>query len=364
MITEALHFKPDWASPPGATIVDILEERNLKPSEFAQRLGYTSESVDALLEGRVEITIKVAQELVKVLGASTAFWMTREAQYRQDLARIRPDETCRADAAWLTELPLKEMRRFGWLSPHTSSGDELKACLQFFGVPDVSNWRETYQRVFSTSAFRTSPSFCSEFGATAAWLRQGELEAESINTKPWNAERFQVVLQKIRSLTRKKDPGHFIPELQKVCAEAGVAVVVLRAPAGCRASGATRFLSRAKACILLSFRHLSDDHFWFTFFHEAGHLLLHKKNALFLEGTGVSSPSEEKEANEFAARTLIPAEFHSHFESLRCSSKDVIKFALAIGVSPGIIVGQMQHYGLLSRRHLNGLKRRFVWAGD
>jgi Zn-dependent peptidase ImmA (M78 family) len=139
-------------------------------------------------------------------------------------------------------------------------------------------------------------------------------------------------------------------------------VVVVRAPGGCRASGATRFLTKDKALLLLSFRYLTDDHFWFTFFHEAGHLLLHGERGFFLEGVDMPSTIEEDEANEFAANTLVPSEFQPTLLSLRADAHKVIRFAMKIGVSPGIIVGQLQHLGKIRQNQLNSLKRRFEWS--
>src|SRR5262249_44402693 len=158
-----------------------------------------------------------------------------------------------------------------------------------------------------------------------------------------DSEKFQASLSAIRPLTRKKDPSIFIPELRRCCADSGVAVAVVRAPTGCRASGATRFLSPVKALLLLSFRYLTDDHFWFTFFHEAAHLLLHNKKRLFLEGTDMPSNAEEEEANEFSACTLVPPEFQQSLLQLPADTHEIIRFARHLRVSPGIIVGQLQH---------------------
>src|SRR4029077_16981261 len=134
--------------------------------------------------------------------------------------------------------------------------------------------------------FKTSPTFESDPGAVAAWLRQGEIEASEISCEKWDRDRFRHELSAIRKLTREKNPCVFLPELIQRCSACGVAVVVLRAPTKCRASGASRFLSTGTALMMLSFRYLSDDHFWFAFFHEAGHLLLHSDNSIFLEGEG------------------------------------------------------------------------------
>ena len=139
-------------------------------------------------------------------------------------------------------------------------------------------------------------------------------------------------------------------------------MAIVRAPRGCRASGATRFLSANKALLMLSFRYLSDDHFWFTFFHEGGHLLLHSEKSLFLEGADMPSSREEEEANDFAARALIPLEFQPLLAGLNADARGVIRFARQVGVSPGIVVGQLQHLGRVDRGQLNGLKRRFRWG--
>jgi len=205
--------------------------------------------------------------------------MSRDFQYREDTARLHS-----ADGDWLSELPLSDMIRFGWLIPVPRPSEEMQACLRFFGVPNVSTWRQVYAELQETVAFRKSPSLDSRPGSVAAWLREGEIESESVKCSPWHPRHFEDALSRIRSLTRQKDPKLFIPEMREICAHCGVVVAVIRAPAGCRASGATRFVSESKALLMFSFRYLSDDQFWFTFFHEAGHLLLHGKTRFFLEG--------------------------------------------------------------------------------
>lgn len=351
-----VEFKPDWASAPGDTIADILGERGLSVTEFAQSMGYTSDHVTDLLEGRATITIGIARQLERVLGGSVEFWMSRDFRYRQDTARLHA-----TDNEWLTELPVGDMIKFGWLKPVPHPSDEMAACLRFFDVPSVAAWRQQYANVQEMVAFRTSPSFDSRPAAVAAWLRQGEIESEAVECGPWDPKRFEASLASIRPLTRQKDPHRFIPELRKHCAAGGVAVVVVRAPNGCRASGATRFLSRHKALLLLSFRHLSDDQFWFSFFHEAGHLLLHGEKGFFVEGLTTSTTREEKEANEFAASTLIPPEFQRTLSNLRLDMREVIRFARRLGISPGIVVGQLQHHGRIKHNQMTGLKRRFNW---
>ncbi|MBZ5628956.1 MAG: ImmA/IrrE family metallo-endopeptidase [Acidobacteriia bacterium] len=355
-MTSSQEFRPEWASAPGDTITDILAERNISLKEFARRLEDTPEHAKDLLQGRATITIGLARRLQEALGGSVEFWMARDFQYRQDITRLHV-----TDEEWLNELPVGDMIKFGWLKPVPHPSDEAAACLRFFGVASVAAWRQAYANVQEMVAFRTSPSFDSRPAAVAAWLRQGEIQSEAIECSPWHPRLFSDALSRIRSLTREKDPGRFIPELRKLCAAAGVAVTVIRAPNGCRASGATRFLSPRKALLLLSFRYLSDDQFWFSFFHEAGHLLLHGEKGFFLEGIEAPATKEEQEANDFAARTLVPPQFQYALLSLPVDGREVIRFARRVGISPGIVVGQLQHYRRLTHRQLNSLKRRFKW---
>lgn len=359
-------FSPNWVSPPGDTIAELLKERGITIVELARGLGIGDMEADDLIAGRKELNLSVANKLENVVGGAAGFWLAREEQYRKGLQQLTPRNVASTaiDDDWLMDLPVNDMVRFGWIPATANRMDAQRACLEFFGLPSVNAWRTAYRQVQEVAAFRTSPSFESQPGAVAAWLRRGELVSKEIACAPWNPERFRHALTKIREFTRLKDPQAFIPRLTNVCADCGVAIVVVRAPAGCRASGATRFLSAERALLLLSFRYLSDDHFWFTFFHEAAHLLLHEKDRLFLEGAGTVSSEQEHQANRFAADLLIPLESRSELMALGSDSRDVLRFARQVGVSPGIVVGQLQHLGIIKRSQLNSLKRRFHWTSE
>jgi Zn-dependent peptidase ImmA (M78 family) len=165
----------------------------------------------------------------------------------------------------------------------------------------------------------------------------------------------------MRVFTKATNISFVIPRLRALCAEVGIAIVFLHAPAGCRSSGATRFLSSTKAIIVLSFRHLSDDQFWFSFFHEIGHLLLHGDRSTFIDGDAADMTEKEREANAFSESLLVPQDRQEELARLRTRARDVIKFAVSVGTSPGIVVGQMQHRRMIGPQQLNFLKRRYGW---
>jgi Zn-dependent peptidase ImmA (M78 family) len=107
-------------------------------------------------------------------------------------------------------------------------------------------------------------------------------------------------------------------------------------------------------------RYLSDDQFWFSVFHEAGHLLKHPRR-LFVDAPSMPFNREEEEVNRFAADVLVPAEHRPEMMKLPVNGRAVMRFARKIGIAPGIVVGQLQHAGRLKRQQLNNLKRRYRW---
>lgn len=354
-------FQPAWFSRPGDTLSALMTKEGLSPGALAERLDYKVELIHGLLNGIVSIDQKIARDLAENVGGSQGFWQKRQSQFEESLDRLARALPADEMRAWARLLPIREMEEAGWITNPRDPLEVARSLLSFFDVNGVSDWRDRYTAFKNTFAFRTSPSFESKIGALATWLRAGEIQAATIHCGPWNPKSFRALLPHIRVLTKAKNPGYFVPKLRQMCADAGVAVAFVRAPAGCRASGAARFLSPTKAMIVLSFRYLSDDHFWFTFFHEAGHLLLHGSKSTFVDGEVSEHSTKEEEANTFAAGALVPSDRLEELMILSPRTEPVIRFALSIGVSPGIVVGQMQHRRLIGPHQLNRLKRRYDW---
>jgi addiction module HigA family antidote len=353
-------FRPDWISPPGDTIEDILAERGWSQAEFAARTGFTKKHVNDLVKGRTAITPDAAMRLEMVLDASAEFWLRRESRYQEALERRRTHETLEKQSIWLEELPIKAMTKFGWIPSLSTPAGRVEACLHFFGVASIAAWREQYEK--PVAALRASDKFEVKTGCVAAWLRASERQAARIDCKPFHRAVFKSSLEKARQLTGETRPEAFIPALQSSCAEAGVAVVFVPTPDGCPVSGAAQWMAPERGLIMLSLRHKTNDQLWFTFFHEAGHLLLHGKKLLFIDVGDCFSGDAEEEANAFSRNTLIPPRFAAGLSSRGLRKDVVVNIAKLAGVAPGIIVGRMQHEGIVPWTHLNGLKVRYSWV--
>lgn len=353
-------FEPNWVSPPGATVLEILRERGVGVREFADAAHRDVHQVSRLLYGLERLTPEWAENLSSSLGATPGFWLRREELYRKDLARLCGSSESSRD--WIREIPLKDLQRLGWVEPSTDTDELASNVCAFFGVTSGETFSRRYSKVFTATAYLTSTAFESRPGAVAAWLRQGEILAAELDCAPWNAELLRQSLGEISRLTRDSDPTSFLPKLEAILTRCGVAMVVAQAPDGCRASGATRFLSPTKALALFSFRYLADDQFWFAVFHELAHLLLHTKDDLFLEGVEGGNAAAEEEANQFARKVLMSAVGVEALESVPLTKFAIVRLARRANVSPGIVVGQLQSLGRLPYKHFNYLKARYTWG--
>ncbi len=355
-------YAPDSVSPPGETLLDILEERDMSQAELARRMGRPHKTINEIIHGKAAITPETALQLEHVLGTPASFWNNREQTYRAFLAAQAERERLQAYTDWACQFPINDMVKLGWIQLCADNVDQVRELLRFFGVASPVQWQKCWA---SPSAFfRLARTFDSQQQALAAWLRQGEVQAHQITCHPHDPDAFRRALKEVRQLT-SASPEVFVDTLRDRCAGAGVAVVFVPQVSGARVSGATRWLSPDKALIQLSLRYKTDDQLWFSFFHEAGHILLHGKREMFLEHEDGSGEKEE-EADRFAAECLIPGEALKGFLNQQVSDRypskrSICAFADDLGIAPGIVVGRLQHDGHIPFTHYHDLKRRFEW---
>jgi HTH-type transcriptional regulator / antitoxin HigA len=350
-------YDPDYAVPPGPTLQETIEAIGMSQTELALRTGRTLKTINEIIKGKAPITAETAIQLERVLRVPASFWNNLERNYRADLASIEERNRFESSMAWARQFPHQALAKLGAISSVEGKAALVIEMLNFFGIASPSAWERTWTE--AGVAFRRSPAFQSSPGSVSAWLRLGEIFAQKIPCQPYDRPRFRLAISSARSLTVK--PIDFAQsELARLCAEAGVAVVFVPELPKTHVSGATRWLSPTKALIQLSLRHKTDDHLWFCFFHEAGHILLHGKKAVFLEEK-CDGDNAEMAANEFARDTLIPPGRYRGFTASGSLSRTAIQqFAESIGIAPGIVVGRLQRDDLLDFSVCNDLKQRYV----
>lgn len=333
-------------SSPGDDILETIEHIKMSQAELADRLGKTAPKVHDLITGKEPITYNTALQLEKVLGIDAQFWLNREMQYREKLTRIQQEEALEEMIDWLKQQPVKELKQCGYLKSGKISVSMVEEALEFYGVVDTEKWESRYIDDFATAAYRKSEQHQTTLGSMAAWLRMGELEMQKMQLPAYDKDAFKNVLEEIKVLVQKQ-PDDFAKQLQQKCAKAGVAVVYTLCLPKAPVNGATRWF-RSNPMIQLTDRHKTNDTFWFTFFHEAGHVLLHPKKDVFLEEFEGYKPDRQKEeeANRFAAKHLLQDKFEDELP-FSINEEDAETIAKKYHTHPAIVIGRLQHKGLV-----------------
>ncbi len=363
MSEKLYEFKPDWLHTitPGESILERIQDLGLSKRSFAQNMDCSQKHIYKLIKGQASITGDTALRLEKVLGIPAGFWINLESNYREALAQKAETEALVKEADWLKKLPLKDMIKFKWVEKFANKGEQVKDCLKFYGVSSVSVWHQ--QQNDYQVAFKSYENFTMDEVAIRTWLRAGEIGAIKIDCQPFDKKKLQNALPQLRELTLIDDPVDFLPKLERICADYGVAVIFSPTPRKCPMSGATKWISPHKVLLTLSLRYKTNDHLWFAFFHEIGHVLKHKKQ-LFLEANKktefIGEKQLEDEADNFASTLLIPKQYDAELATLK-TLVAIRKFAKKIAIAPGIVVGRLQHKKIINWSYCNELKTKYQW---
>ncbi|MEO3782443.1 HigA family addiction module antitoxin [Actinocorallia sp. B10E7] len=345
--------EPDFAVPPGESIREFLDELGMSQRQLASRLGLSPKHVNQLIQGLVSLSPEVATRLELVTGMPAKLWNRLEADYQTAQQRLRARDDLQELTEWLKEFPLKEMQKRGVLPDRPDDPvSRVQQLLAFFGVAHVSTYRELYQR--PTVSFRQSKAFEADEGSVAVWLRISELAAHDVRCRPFDRDGLEDALETFRELTVRPF-RESLTAMREICAHHGVAVVIVPEVKGARVCGATKWLNSEKAMLVLSGRYRTADQWWFTFFHEICHVLHHGKQGIWIEDSRLDGDPKEEEANRFARDLLIPPREARRLPSLKTLAS-AQRFADEIGIAPGIVVGRLQHEGLLPFHHGRKLK--------
>ena len=371
-MTEKSSYIESTPGHPGAMVSEYIEFNGWTQRDLARRTGLTPKTISEICNGKARISPVTALALEKVFHRPAHFWLNLQGRYDEALARQSEMSSVSGWQDWAKGFPIAAMKKFRLLDAFP--GDDpfhVDSLLSFFGVSSPESWQSVWDT--SNAAYRQTTKFSASVEAISAWTRATEIEANGIPTEPFDERKLRSLIPELRKQTRES-VDVFTAEVPRLCASAGVAVAWVPELPQTGISGCSRWLTDHKALIGLTLRYKTDDQMWFTVFHEIGHILLHKKRHAFILDNADNNLADlvvdpemqqlEEEASRFAADTLIPPDALSNFIKTKIFTNASIKrFADTLTIGPGIIVGRLQHEGILKYSQGNTLKRNFRWAG-
>jgi addiction module HigA family antidote len=327
---------------PGETLREKLEELNMTPREFAVRTGKPEKTVHAVLSGKSSITPEMAVLFEHVLSIPARMWLSLQSAFDEYEARSLRSRELQKSVEWAKNFPLSEMVKKEWLPACKTVHEKTEALCEFFGMSGEAAWTDYYLKQELKVAFRISLSHAKEPHAISAWLRQGELQAAELSARSYDESQFKQALVRARSIVARNPPD-VLQQIQSICLEAGVVVVYTPCIKKAPVNGCARWINDTPL-IQLSDRYKRNDVFWFTFFHEAGHILLHGKKDIFLEDGDYDGQDRKKEAeaDRFAVKWTLTLEAEAELDRRTSATEPEIKqLARRFNTHPAFIVGRL-----------------------
>lgn len=298
-------YHPSIVFHPGELLQEKLEESGMGIKEFAIRTGKPEKTIFAVINGSSSLTVEMAILFEEILKIPAHFWTNLQRNYDEFIARQKRQEEQKRSESWARNFPYAKMVKLGWVKPATKISDKVVALLKFFGFTTHESWEKYYLEQALKSNFKISLAHLNEKYAISAWLRHGEIEADKLVAGIYDRSLFVKRLPELKSLMAER-PEEFLEQIKSLSLECGVKVIYTPSIPKAPISGATRWIND-NPLIQLSGRYKSYDSFWFTFFHEVGHILLHGKREVFLENIDYSDKDLEKEeeADNFARKWTL-----------------------------------------------------------
>lgn len=327
-------YKERIAFHPGYYIKEIIDESGLTQEDFAKRLDTTPKNLSLLVRGEQSLSVDIAKKLSRMLGTSIKYWLNLQNAYDALIAEFESekelieerkvfkyiDYTYLRDNYGLPNLPRKidqqiiETRR----ALNVSSLTVLNKC-------DVAaNFRSSQGVLLDANRIRAN-----------TMVQIAINEALKIEAPRFDIHKFEEATNKALFMTNRHED--FYPSIRDLFLEAGVVFKIMPNMKGSKINGATKKIGN-KVLLMVNDRGTYADTFWFTLFHEIGHIMAGDYGTSMEEDNG----KKEDAADAYARDKLIPPEAYEKFvTNNRFTSRDILYFAKQINRDPGIVVGRL-----------------------
>ncbi len=328
-----IEYNDKVAFHPGYYIKEIVDDSGLTQEDFAKRLGTTPKNLSVLLKGDQSLSIDIATKLSRMLGTSISYWLNLQQAYDEKLAEIQSDEELKRERKVFKLIDYKYLRDNFKLPDIPRQVDEQIKCVrEFLKISSLTVLEETNLAVnFRSYSEHLSKSNTVNANVMVQIAVNQTLKKE---TPKYNKKKFEKAVS--FALTQTRNHANFFPEIQKAFEEAGVVLVALPNLKNSGVNGASKKVD-GKVMLMVNDRRHYADTFWFTLFHEIGHILNGDLGISFKD-------DREDEADLYARRTLIPQDKYDVFVSQNkyFDEEAIRKFADSIERDPGIVLGRLQ----------------------
>jgi HTH-type transcriptional regulator/antitoxin HigA len=361
-------IKPGRIIGPGKHIKDELEYLGWTQQDLAEVMGVSLKTVNLLIQDKTPLTFELAVKLAKAIGGTPTTWLNLYNMYRArteelKLNESRENEEIEERSILYQYLPIREMKKRGWIENSKSFEEIKKSIVNLFGVNDFEELKKIFQKKEGLPAFRKSEAYqnFNVFHAYVWFLMAKKFSAKIKTSYNYDHKKLENLAKHIPQYSiRDRGVEEFLNDLEND----GVKFLVFAHLQKTYIDGAS-FMDEDNPVIVYTKRYDRIDNFWFTLAHEIAHILYHEKylkdeKVIIDDLANLKNEKIEKEANEIAGKWLKKDEILNCFENgyKYISEKKVLDCSKKLGMHPSLVVGILQHYEKLPRKNLDRFKEK------
>lgn len=362
MAVKRIGLSRDLIIHPGETIADVLEERGISQVELASRTGVSSAYISNVIAGKKGISANFAMGLEYALGVPKSFWLNLQAIYESELLEANEGQTITEEERSARE-DLKDvvqyLRKRGMMPIREKKDDSILSLRKALQISNIANLRE----MIPVGAFRMAANTTVNPCVLGAWIRLCQIAGSNKNILAKFEKKYTIdLINEIKHIMCQKD-ANIQEDLKNVMEKYGIDFSVARNFRGAPVHGYISQKADGIYQMVLTIRGSYADIFWFSLFHELGHIFNGDvaKNLKFIDDG--SDRNKEIAADFFATNMLLSPESYDAFIKRGDFSIEAIqKYAASQGVMPYIVIGRLQKERYLDYRTYSNFKLRYKWG--
>lgn len=352
---------------PGKLLLTEITKQNMKQKELAIRTGVSEKHISTVINGTKDISAAFARKLDIALGSQSGTWAKYQADYDEYIAEVEEKSGITNDEINIFKGMKEIVEHFldtGIMHNHCGDVEKIiqlrkVLCINSLTVIPQITYNAAYRAQVSTST-NIDPYIL------FAWQKMCEIETRDISVSvPFSSYELLNKIPDIKRQMFKKDPDKAVSALKKIFAECGIAFNVVRHFRGAPVQGFIRQTDSGKVILCVTLRGKGADIFWFSLFHEIGHLINGDLNTRFIDFETVNTEMEN-EADRFARDTLIdPYQYRAFIGSGNYHTLDGIKaFSQQAGIPYWITIGRLHKDGWIEWSRFAHETPKFGWRKE
>ncbi len=347
----------EFLSHPGETLLELMEQYGVSQKELSIRIETSEKHINEIIKGKKSITVSFAKKLENVFKPEASFWINRQHIYDVKLETIKTIENISKEEKEICkEFPIKELVSLGYISDTRNDVEKVLMLRKFSCTSNLLYVLDVLNYLLPDISFKKDKTN-SKYNPYKlySWLRMCQIETEyNQNPNTFEINKLKSSLHTLKKLSRLNNFEDINVKVTSLLFDCGINFKIVRNFEGLSVQGYIKTINNnVSLCTTIKWH--SEDVFWFTLFHEIGHLI-HKRNGRAF----VDMEEDEDAANAFARDFLIkPSSYKKLLGNI--TKENILKCSNENDVCPAIVVGRLRKEKIIEPNQYCELIRHIDW---